>query len=161
MLSRPAGKSTEGFALFGIRNKKRAEMTLKSALQDLRETTLSAVAGLLAKLAYLGSLRRREGGYKHWGLSLVYGDESSDRALKAAHTEILSKVLRTPITELEEDLRETSQEAPATNIASMQEQFDQLLPSPQDAVSARHLNSVLLALSTLEKSRKPATPSAS
>src|ERR1700735_5703046 len=147
MLSRPAGKSTEGVAVFGIRNKKRAEMTLKSALQDLRETTLSAVAGLLAKLAYLGSLRRREGGYKHWGLSLVYGDESSDRALKAAHTEILSKVLRTPITELEEDLRETSQEAPATNIASMQEQFDQLLPSPQDAVSARHLNSVLLALS--------------
>jgi hypothetical protein len=136
-------------------------MTLKSALQDLRETTLSAVAGLLAKLAYLGSLRRREGGYKHWGLSLVYGEESSDRALKAAHTEVLAKVLRTPISGLEEDLRESSREAPATNIASMQEQFDQLLPSPQDAVSARHLNSVLLALSTLEKTRKPATPSAS
>ena len=84
-------------------------MTLKSALQDLRETTLAAVAGLLAKLAYLGSLRRQEGGYKHWGLSLMYGDESSDRALKTAHTEVLSKVLRTPISELEEDLRESSQ----------------------------------------------------
>jgi hypothetical protein len=42
-------------------------MTLKSALQDLRETTLAAVSGLLAKLAYLGSLRRPEGGYLHWG----------------------------------------------------------------------------------------------
>jgi hypothetical protein len=139
-------------------------MTLKSALQDLRETTLAAVAGLLAKLAYLGSLRRREGGYKHWGLSLVYGDESSDRALKAAHTEVLSKVLRTPIAELEEDLLESSQTGPVTAgtyIAGMQEQFNQLLPSPEDAVSARHLNSVLVALSTLEKSRKPATPSAS
>ena len=44
----------------------RGIMTLKSALQDLRETTLAAVSGLLAKLAYLGSLRRREGMYKHW-----------------------------------------------------------------------------------------------
>lgn len=139
-------------------------MTLKSALQDLRETTLAAVAGMLAKLAYLGSLRRREGGYKHWGLSLVYGEESSDRALKAAHTEVLSKVLRTPISELEQDLQESSQggqETAGTYIAGMQEQFNQLLPLPQDAVSARHLNSVLVALSTLEKNRKAATPSAS
>ena len=71
-------------------------MTLKSALQDLRETTLAAVSGLLAKLAYLASLRR-EGGYLHWGMSLLHGEDASDRALKAAHTEVLSAVLRTPI----------------------------------------------------------------
>ena len=139
-------------------------MTLKSALQDLRETTLAAVAGLLAKLAYLGSLRRREGGYKHWGLALVYGEESSDRALKAAHTEVLAKVLRTPISDLEEDLHRSSQvgqESADTYIAGMQEQINQLLPSPQDAISARHLNSVLVALSALEKNRKSATPSVS
>ena len=71
-------------------------MTLKSALQDLRETTLAAISGLLGKLSYLASLRRREGGYLHWGLSLVHGEESSERALKAAQTEALSNVLRTP-----------------------------------------------------------------
>ena len=138
-------------------------MTLKSALQDLRQTTLAAVSGLLAKLAYLGSLRRREGGYQHWGMSLVHGEESSERALKAAHTEVLSKVLRTPISQLEEDLREStrsSEETAGAYIEGMQEQFNELLPSP-DAVSARHLNSVLVALSNLEKNRKPATPSAS
>jgi hypothetical protein len=145
--------------LFGIRNK----MTLKSALQDLRETTLAAVSGLLAKLAYLASLRRREGGYQHWGMSLVHGEESSERALKAAHTEVLSAVLRTPISDLEEDLRESSrasQEPAGTYIEGMRERCDELLPSP-DAVSARHLNSVLVALSSLEKVRKPATPSTS
>jgi len=139
-------------------------MTLKSALQDLRETTLAAVSGLLAKLAYLASLRRREGGYQHWGMALVHGEESSERALKAAHSEILSTVLRMPIAELEEDLRESSRasdESAGTYLAGMQEQFSELLPSPQDAVSARHLNSVLLALSKLEKNRKPATRSAS
>jgi hypothetical protein len=139
-------------------------MTLKSALQDLRETTLAAVSGMLAKLSYLGSLRRREGGYRHWGMSLVHGEEASDRALKAAHTEVLSTVLRAPIADLVEDLRECSQDsrAPAgAYIEGMREQFDELLPTPQDAASARHLNSVLVALSSLEKNRKRATRSIS
>jgi hypothetical protein len=138
-------------------------MTLKSALQDLRQTTLAAVSGLLAKLAYLGSLRRREGGYEHWGMTLVHGEESSERAFRTAHTEVLSKVLRTPISDLEQDLNESTRSADETAgvyIEGMREQFNELLPSP-DPVSASHLNSVLVALSHLEKSRKPATPSTS
>ena len=139
-------------------------MTLKSALQDLRETTLAAISGLLAKLAYLASLRRREGGYLHWGMSLVHGEEASNRALKAAHTEVLSTVLRTPISDLVEDLRESSQSSRKTADAyleGMREQIGELLPSPEDTASARHLNSVLVALSSLEKTHKRATPSAS
>jgi hypothetical protein len=139
-------------------------MTLKSALEDLRETTLAAVSGLLAKLAYLGSLRRREGGYRHWGMSLVHGEEASNRALKAAHTEVLSTVLRTPISGLVEDLHESSQSSQQTTgayVEGIREQFSELLPSPQDTASARHLNSVLIALSSLEKTQKRATPSAS
>lgn len=138
-------------------------MTLKSALQDLRETTLAAVSGLLAKLAYLASLRRRGGGYQHWGMSLVHGEESSERALKAAHTEVLSKVLRTPISELERDLLESSRASEAAAgdyIEGMRNRSEELLPSP-DAAAARHLNSVLVALSSLEKARKPATRSTS
>ena len=139
-------------------------MTLKSALQDLRETTLAAVSGLLAKLAYLGSLRRREGGYLHWGMSLIHGEEASERALKAAHIEVLSTVLRTPMPHLEEDLRESSRDSDKTAgsyVEGMREQLGKLLPSPEDRASARHLNSVLVALSSLEKNRKGATPSAS
>jgi len=146
--------------MFGIRNK----MTLKSALQDLRETTLGAISGLLAKLAYLGSLRRREGGYLHWGMTLVHGEEASNRALKAAHTEVLSAVLRTPISDLVDDLRESSQSSRKSAdayVEGMRQQFSDLLPSPEDAASARHLNSVLVALSSLEKTQKRATPSAS
>jgi hypothetical protein len=139
-------------------------MTLKSALQDLRETTLAAVNGLLAKLAYLASLRRGEGGYRHWGLSLIHGEESSERALRAAQTETLSNVLRTPISELVEDLREssrTSDKTPEAYVAGMREQFRELLPAADDTASAAHLNSVLTALSKLEEARRRATPSAS
>ncbi|MGA8618262.1 MAG: hypothetical protein WB660_07035 [Candidatus Sulfotelmatobacter sp.] len=139
-------------------------MTLKSALQDLRETTLAAISGLLAKLAYLASLRRREGGYRHWGLTLIHGEESSERALRTAQTEVLSKVLRTPISELVEDLRESSQSSDKTAegyVEGMREQFNDLVPSPEDTASAAHLNSVLIALSSLEKNQKRASPSAS
>jgi hypothetical protein len=145
----------------GIRNK----MTLKSALQDVKETTLAAVSGLLAKLKYLASLRRSPGGYEHWGMQSVHGTESSERALKSAHGEIVAGVLRTPLGSLTQDLRESSQASgitPQAYIEALRENFDDLLPGERkDTPEACHLNSVLLALSSLEKSRGRATRSTS
>jgi hypothetical protein len=140
-------------------------MTLKSALQDVKETTLAAVSGLLGKLAYLASLRRMEGGYEHWGMQAVHGTESSERALKTAHGEIVAGVLRMPLARLEEDLQESSQEsglAPQPYIQEMRESFNDLLPGDhKDSPEASHLNSVLVALSSLEKNRARATRSTS
>ena len=141
-------------------------MTLKSALQDVRDNTLAAISGLLAKLAYLGSLRRAHGRYEHWGLQAVHGHEASERALRAAHSEVISGVLRTPIPELMEDLETSSQSSGVdtqTYVDAMRGRFDDLLPAgrQQDAPSNSHLNSVLLALSKLTKNREHATPSAS
>jgi hypothetical protein len=133
-------------------------MTLKSALQDLRETTLAAVRGLLARLAYLGSLRRGASGYQHWGLSKVHGDESSERALQAAHTEVLAEVLRTPLPTLVEDLRECSEDngtPPDEYAEDLRRQFNTLLPEEKKkSPAASHLSAVLLALSRLEKNEK-------
>jgi hypothetical protein len=139
-------------------------MTLKSALQDVRETTLAAVSGLLAKLAYLASLRRKDSGYTHWGMSLLHGQDSSEKALKTVHSEVLSNVLRTPISALVEDLHQSSQDSGQTAtgyVEGMRGQFDELLPDQPDQASALHLNSVLAALSSLEKDQEDATPSAS
>src|SRR5579862_3582182 len=102
-------------------------MTLKSALQDVKETTLAAVSGLLGKLAYLASLRRTQGGYEHWGMQAVHGSECSERALKTVHGEILAGVLRMPLARLEEDLRESSQErgvVAGSYIEEMRDGFD-------------------------------------
>jgi hypothetical protein len=140
-------------------------MTLKSALQDVRETTLAAVSGLLGKLAYLASLRKKQGGYQHWGMSLVHGPESAERALRAAHAEVVARVLREPIGSLVEDLQESSQDrgvSPAVHVEELRGRFDDLLPEERkDSPAASHLNSVLVALSTLEKSRARATRSTS
>jgi hypothetical protein len=140
-------------------------MTLKSALQDVKETTLAAVAGLLGKLAYLASLRRTKGRYEHWGLESVYGPESSERALKTAHAEIVSGVLRAPLASLVEDLQTSSQNsgiAARAYIEGLRENFDDLLPGERkDSPEAYHLSSVLVALSSLEKHRGRATRSTS
>jgi hypothetical protein len=140
-------------------------MTLKSALQDVKETTLAAVHGLLGKLAYLASLRRMRGRYVHWGIEAVYGPESSERALKTAHAEVVAGILRTPLASLVDDLKESSQASglPAeAYIERLQKNLDVLLPGDrEDFPTASHLNSVLEALSSLEKTQTRATPSAS
>ena len=140
-------------------------MTLKSALQDVKETTLAAVSGLLGKLVYLASLRRAQGRYEHWGMELVHGLESSERALKTAHAEIVAGVLRTPLAVLVEDLDESSRAAGVAAqeyVEAMRSRFDDLLPGERaDSPAASHLNSVLLALSSLERNRGRATRSIS
>jgi hypothetical protein len=140
-------------------------MTLKSALQDAKETTLAAVSGLLGKLTYLASLRRSEGRYKHWGMELVHGPESSERALKAAHAEIAAEVLRAPLQSLVEDLDESSRSsgvAARPYVEQMRAGFLELIPGERpESPAASHLNSVLLALSYLEKNRGRATRSIS
>jgi hypothetical protein len=145
-------------------------MTLKSALQDVRETTLAAVSGLLGKLSYLASLRREDGAYQHWGMSRVHGPESAERALKTAHGEVLGGVLRAPLASLTEDLEETSRSQglpPQTCVEEMRGKFDDLLlEERRDSPKATHLSSVLTALScleqaALEQSQSRATASAS
>ena len=140
-------------------------MALKSPLQDVKETTLAAVTGLLGKLCYLASLRRGPAGYAHWGMELVYGVDSSVRALKTAHAEVVAGVLRTPIAVLVDDLRKSSQEsglAPRAYVEHLQGQFENLLPGDRkDSPAASHLSSVLVALSSLEKNRARATRSTS
>lgn len=140
-------------------------MTLKSALQDVKETTLAAVSGLLGKLAYLASLRRSQGRYEHWGIAMVHGLESSERALRAAHTEVVAGVLRAPLADLEADLQESSQKcgvAARTYVDEMRGNFADLLPGERkDTPAAQHLSSVLAALSCLEKNRERATRSTS
>ena len=140
-------------------------MTLKSALQDVKETTLAAISGLLARLAYLGSLRRTHGHYDHWGMEVVHGREATEKALRAAHSELIGRVLRTPLSSLEDDLRESSEFngiEPREFAAEMQARLEELLPDGRENTpSSTHLNSVLQALSSLERNRARATRSTS
>jgi hypothetical protein len=132
-------------------------MTFSSALQDIQETTLKAVRGLLRKLEYLADLHDEQGGYSHWGISRVYGEFSARRAMAQAHRSLLSRVLATPIKNLLEDVEKSSETAgmaPQAYVERLSGTSPHLLPADPGVGSARHLNSVLHALSSLLKARK-------
>jgi len=132
-------------------------MTLHSALEDLQETTLRAFVGCLNKLEYLAGLRDKGGGYEHWGLARVYGELAAKKALSRAHRSLLSKVLAMPIRKLAEDAKQSSEVAGIPTDAYVERlaaTSPDLLPHGPGAGSARHLSSVLHALSSLLKNPK-------
>lgn len=132
-------------------------MTLTSAFEDLSRTTLVAIAGCLRKLEYLAGLRRAEGGYSHWGFGKTYGEPNANKAMAAAHHEIVSEVLSTPLSTLLEDV-ENSSEGDGVPVESYLEKLAddgaRLLPKNPGPGSARHLSSVLHALLGLERNRE-------
>ena len=137
-------------------------MRLKSAIEDLHNTTVEALSGCLRRLEYFGELRsrnktrNREGEYAHWGLARVYGDLPAMNALAQTHRTLVSQILATPIRVLLEEVEITSCEAgipAASYMARLDNSNLNLLPPSPGPGSARHLSSVLQALSALAKSR--------
>ena len=129
-------------------------MRLHSALEDVTNTTLEAVSGVLGKLNYLASLRMNGSTYTHWGLARVYGDSAAQEALTQAHKSVLAKVLRTPLPDLMEDLRQCSKLAglsPTVYVKKLIERQNVLVPGDPASGSSKHLSSVLGALLYLVK----------
>lgn len=132
-------------------------MTLKSAFEDLSRTTLKAIFGCLGKLEYLASLRAHQGDYAHWGFGKVYGYTTANKTLGEAHREALSNVLSTPLAQLLEDV-DSSSRAAGVGLEDYLQKLTQnskaLMPDNPGAGSARHLSSVLHALSGLVRNRE-------
>jgi hypothetical protein len=133
-------------------------MTLISALEDLQETTLRAIAGCLRKLEYVAGLRNQAGTYTHWGLVRIHGEGTAEKALTQAHRALLSEVLSTPLRNLEQDAKQSSELAgvPAKlYLERLSGGSARLLPPSPGAGSERHLSSVLHALASLLPHQKP------
>lgn len=138
-------------------------MTLLTALDDFLVTTLAALPGLLTKLEYLSGLRDA-GGYSHWGMSRVYGEEAAQGALVEAHGMVIAEILRTPLRKLMEDAEASSvarEQEPTAYLESLCRQPAVLLPDRAGGGSSRHFSSVLHALSALARNQQRATPPAS
>lgn len=132
-------------------------MTLLSAWDDLQKTTLKVIKGSLRKLEYLAQLRDAKGGYLHWGLARVHGQERANAALAESHRNHLSKVLCTPLRELLDDVGASSQEAGTSKeeyLAHLSAGVPHLLPSNNGVGSSRHLTSVIQALSSLLRAER-------
>jgi hypothetical protein len=75
-------------------------------VQDFTVTTLAGIPGLLARLTYVASLRELSSGqYEHAGLAALYPGEAIQQALQLCHEQIFQRILESPLSEQEADLR--------------------------------------------------------
>jgi hypothetical protein len=133
-------------------------MKLRSVLEDFEANTLAAVPGLLGKLSYLGALHDGNGAYGHWGLEKVYGPEAMRAAINTSHRRLLSKILKTPLPVLLDDMKDSSA---SHQLAAEEFLFSlnspQSLPKSPPPAAQVHFKSVLHALLALAASRHTAS----
>ena len=78
----------------------------RRVVQDFTLTTLAGIPGQFARLTYIASLRDLSTGrYEHAGLAALYPDEALQQALQLCHEQIFERVLESPLSSQEEDLR--------------------------------------------------------
>jgi hypothetical protein len=143
--------------LFG----KRKLVIFRSALEDFEGSTLRAVPGLLGKLRYVALLHNRSGTYSHWGLEKVYGNGTADKAIRASHGALVARILRTPLRDLAEDLRQSASWAQITDfefLSCLATPLGNALPAQSLHATEKHLRLVLQTLSALVQNKVPATP---
>ena len=79
----------------------------RGVLRDFTTSTLAAIPNAFGRLVYVASLRDLSSGrYEHAGLSTLYPPEAVQEALEACHHELFQKVLESPLSIQEGDLRE-------------------------------------------------------
>jgi len=82
-----------------------------NASEDFARRTLSAIRGLLPRLAYVTRLRDKSGTYHHWGLARTYGADAASEAMLQAHKELVTAILRTPLAKLMAELDAPGEDA--------------------------------------------------
>ncbi len=137
-------------------------MTLLPATEDFVTRSLAALPGRWAKLQYV-ALLRQDGAYAHWGMERIYGQAAAQRAIEQAHRDLFLEILRTPIAELWREAVATARERATSEgelVRELADSANALVPANFGGGSARHFNSVLLALSALAR-RSATRPGAS
>ena len=125
-------------------------MPLSKAIDDLRESTLAALPGLWAKLAYFARLRRKEPQrYSHWGFEKKYGT-AAEPALEQAHHSVYRQVLHAPLPEILEDI-ESNQVDPGGFAGK---EAEAMIPIGADKQSAPHFRYIVAAMKELCATRK-------
>jgi hypothetical protein len=89
-------------------------------IQDFTLTTLAGISGEFGRLTYMASLRDLSSGrYEHAGLAALYPDEPMQQALQLCHEQIFERVLETPLSRQEADLKECLERMPGELLATL------------------------------------------
>jgi hypothetical protein len=130
-------------------------MPLFGASEDFARRTLSGIPGLLSRLAYITSLRDEKGSYRHWGLARTHGTAAAAEAMCRAHLEVLTEVLRTPLSQLMREVEDPQQVEPGVSQVLLKKSapLRSIVPPVAHAATFSHAKATILALRALEDAR--------
>ena len=125
---------------------------------DFTSSTLASLPGFFARLVYIASLRDLSSNtYEHPGLAAVYSQDAVQQALEQCHEEIFERILETPLSFQEEELRVYLKTMPASlrTVAShwrKLEAYRALLPAESpDYLKELFCSNIRAILEILEK----------
>lgn len=125
-----------------------------SPFEDFMKRTMSVLQGIWSKLNYIRELRSSDGRYSHWGLARTHGEDATNTMLADVHSELYLQVLRTPLSELFEQLELSAEDAECSGAqlaAQLYRERRSLTPCDLRGGSPEHLRSVLLITELLNK----------
>ncbi|HJW98877.1 MAG TPA: hypothetical protein VJ453_01895 [Terriglobales bacterium] len=123
---------------------------LRTALEEAF-STLTAISGNLARLAYLASLQKSPGVYSHWGLARDYGARAVSNAFKQTHRLVLENMLQTDLAELEGELAMHAEDTGGSRTESLRNllSFQTATPTTSGKHVEAHLTYVFASLQAL------------
>ena len=78
----------------------------RAVIEDFSSQTLAAISSDFGRLYYVSSLKDTDSGrYEHDGLTSLYPESAVQAGLSHCHEELFSRILETPLSDQERDLR--------------------------------------------------------
>lgn len=124
-------------------------MKLFGALESFVNETLGQIPGRLGKLRFIAEMRNKDH-YEYWGMSKMYGDEVTQRAIAEAHADEFEKTLTTPVPELADEVDSSESSLPTLPL-----RLDSAVPSDLRGGTKRHFRWVLKVVELLHHSPQP------
>jgi len=118
------------------------------ATDDFKKRTLSALPTLLEKLAYICSLQTEDGGYTHWGMRRLFGQESTCEAIESVHSQTACALIGIPLQSIYDQFL-TAVERPGSAELLKPESFVLNSPANDDELLSAHLRLIQNSVASL------------
>jgi hypothetical protein len=140
-----ASQSKRGYANFAagkntciMKEPLRGKDMIYRAAENFKQRTLSTLPTLLERLAYICSLQMPDGQYRHWGLTRAFGARQAQDAIRAAHAEIATAMVESPVREIYREYQEAVGRDDGPEVLKP-ESFVLTAPVNDDALLSAHL----------------------
>jgi hypothetical protein len=120
-----------------------------NATENFKRYTLRALPTLIEKIAYISSLQSESGGYAHWGMNRVFGQQRAQKAIGTVHLELAVQLVRVPIRGIYEEYRSAADRKGGSELLAGQP-LTLGAPSNGDELLSAHLRLIQESIASVD-----------